>query len=383
MRTTLPVIILGLWAIQVAIFPVKAVEPILEVNSPAKFVYLIDAESDALLMSKNAEERMYPASMTKIMTVFIAFEQLKEGTISLDDEVYVSEKAHKMGGSRMFIEQNKTVALRDILRGIVVQSGNDASVALAEFLAGDESNFADLMNRWAEKLGMTGTHFSNASGWPDEQHYTTAKDLATLSKHLIKNHPDLYKMFSEKTFTFSKITQKNRNSLLGTGGIDGIKTGHTEASGYGMASSAMLNGRRLILVVNGLNSGQKRINESRRLLNSGFRATATKTLFKAGETVTTLPLWYGTKNLLPVVPESEVRLTNKAKVFHDITITASFVEPLRAPIASGEKVGQLHIHTTDKVLHSVDLLSAEDIESKGYIERFLSNIHYLLWGQTP
>ncbi len=358
-------------------------EPLLPSNTVAQYAYLVDATSNTVLISKNAEARMYPASMTKIMTAYVAFRQLKDGLIRLDDQVLVSRKANRMGGSKMFIEEGKTVALEDILRGIIIQSGNDSSIALAEFIAGDEANFAEMMNATATEIGMTGTHFVNASGWPDEKHYTTARDLAILSEHLITEFPELYRIFSEKTFTFSNITQKNRNKLLGTGGVDGIKTGHTEASGYGMVSSAIQNGRRLILVLNGLNNSAKRTSESLRLLNLAFRSTASKKFYGEQDVVTALPLWYGKKTTLNVRAASPVSLTTKTALMNDLTRTVTYERPLRAPIEAGAKVGQIHLHTKDEVLLSIDLLATETIAEQNYLERFKSNIDYLLWGAKP
>ena len=358
-------------------------EPLLSSNTVAKYAYLVDPASNTILISKNAQARMYPASMTKIMTTYIAFRQLQDGLIRLDDQVLVSRKANRMGGSKMFIEEGKTVALEDILRGIIIQSGNDASIALAEFIAGDEAGFAAIMNTMAAEIGMKDSHFVNASGWPDENHYTTAKDLAILAERLITEFPDLYRVFSEKTFTFSNITQKNRNSLLGTAGVDGIKTGHTEASGYGMVTSGIQNGRRLILVLNGLNNSAQRASESLRLLNLAFRSTASKVFYKAQDTVTTLPLWYGTKKRLDVRAAETVSLTAKTALMKNLTRTATYDAPLRAPIEAGAKIGQLHLHTKDQVLLSVDLLAAETIAEQNYFARFKSNIDYLLWGAKP
>ncbi|NQY81724.1 MAG: D-alanyl-D-alanine carboxypeptidase [Alphaproteobacteria bacterium] len=376
----------GAWGLAalLLISPIAAKgEDILAVNTIAEFAYLVEPETDSVLFSKNAEARMYPASMSKIMTIYIAFRQLKDGLIRLEDEVLVSYKANRMGGSRMFIEEGKTVALQNILRGIIIQSGNDASIALAEFLGGDEANFAEMTNTMAARLGMKGTHFVNASGWPDDDHYTTAKDLAILSEHLIEEFPELYRMFSEKTFTFSGITQKNRNTLLGQGGIDGVKTGHTGVSGYGMVTSGVQNGRRLLLVVNGLDSGAKRMSESRRLLDLGFRLTVATTFYDDDTHVTTLPLWYGSKNTISVKAVSPVTITTRTAYLENLTQTITYEEPLRAPIKAGTKIGQLHLHTSDSVLHTVDLIAAESVTDKGYAQRFTSNINYLLWGETP
>ena len=357
--------------------------PLLQNSTIAKYAYLIDQTSNTVLIDKEAEAKMYPASMTKIMTAYMAFRQLKDDLIRLDDQVLVSRKANRMGGSKMFIEEGKTVALEDILRGIIVQSGNDASVALAEFIAGDEASFAELMNATAASIGMTGTNFVNASGWPDENHYTTAKDLAILSDRMIKDFPNLYEIFSEKSFTFSDITQNNRNKLLGKSGVDGIKTGHTEASGYGMVSSGVQDGRRLILVLNGLKNSAKRASESLRLLNLAFRSTASKVFYTEQDIITALPVWYGKKTDLNVRASRPVSLTEKATLLKEVTRTVTYEKPLRAPIKAGQKIGQIHLHTKDKIILSVDILAAESIAEQSYLERFSSNINYLLWGARP
>ena len=357
--------------------------PLLQNSTIAEYAYLVDQTSNTILIDKNAEARMYPASMTKIMTAYMAFRQLKDGLIRMDDQVLISRKANRMGGSKMFIEEGKTVALEDILRGIIIQSGNDASVALAEFIAGDEASFAEMMNATAATIGMKETNFVNASGWPDENHYTTAKDLAILSDRMISDFPELYQMFAEESFTFSGITQSNRNKLLGNNGVDGIKTGHTEASGYGMVSSAVQNGRRLILILNGLKNSAKRASESLRLLNLAFRSTASKVFYNEQDIITTLPVWYGKKPDLNTRASRPVSLTEKSTVLKDLTRTVTYEKPLLAPIEAGQKVGQIHLHTKDKVILSVDLLAAESVAAQNYFERFSSNINYLLWGARP
>ena len=243
-----------------------------EIITPAEFVMIMDYESGDILYEKNADMPMKPASMAKLMTTYLLFEQLQNGSMRLEDKFIVSEKAYRKGGSRMFVEIGSQVTISDLLRGIIVQSGNDAAIVVAEGLAGTENAFADEMTARAQSLGMVNTVFGNSTGWPDEKTTTTARDLAILAKAMIKNHPEFYGIYAEKSFTYNNIKQPNRNPLLHTvEGADGLKTGHTSESGYGLVGSAELNGQRIILVINGLTSVKDRKMESVRLMNLAFR----------------------------------------------------------------------------------------------------------------
>ncbi|MDP6345602.1 MAG: D-alanyl-D-alanine carboxypeptidase family protein [Alphaproteobacteria bacterium] len=256
------------------------------VETPAKQAMLIDHATGTVLFAKNAEQPMPPSSMSKLMTLYLLFERLAGGGLTMEDEFPVSEKAWRMGGSKMFVEIGKRVKVGDLVRGIVVQSGNDACIVVAEGIGGDETSFASLMNEKARELGLLDSHFVNASGWPDPDHVMSARDLARLAGALIDKFPQYYDLFAEKSFTFNKIRQGNRNPLLYKNiGADGLKTGHTRAAGYGLVASAVRKGRRLTLVVNGLTSVNQRSRESERLLTWGFREFGSYALFKAGEVV--------------------------------------------------------------------------------------------------
>ena len=259
-----------------------------------KQAILIDATTGTILFSKNPDERMTPSSMSKIMTIYKLFERLKDGELSLTDKFSVSEKAWRKQGSKMFVAVNSRVTIEDLIRGIIVQSGNDATIVVAEGLSGSEGAFADEMNETAKQLNMTNSNFINASGWPDPDHETTARDLAKLTVATVKNFPDLYRYYGEKTFTYNGIKQGNRNPAIYRNiGADGLKTGHTEAGGYGLTVSAIRKNRRLILVINGLPTKKSRAVESERILDWGFREFNNYALFKAGETVTEAQIWMG------------------------------------------------------------------------------------------
>ena len=273
--------------------PVKA-----EIITPAEFVMIMDYESGDILYEKNADLAMKPASMAKLMTTYLLFEQLQNGSMRLEDKFIVSEKAYKKGGSRMFVEIGSQVSISDLLRGIIVQSGNDAAIVVAEGLAGTENAFAEEMTARAQALGMVNTVFGNSTGWPDDVTTTTARDLAILAKAMIQNHPEFYGIYAEKSFTYNNIKQPNRNPLLYTvEGADGLKTGHTNESGYGLVGSAQLNGQRIILVLNGLSSVKERKLESVRLMNLAFRTFKRFELLTVDATVKDVPLWMGKKKL--------------------------------------------------------------------------------------
>ena len=283
--------------------------PAAAVDTEAQQFILMDAGTGMVLAEKNADEPMHPASMSKIMTLYVAFEHLADGQLTMEDTFTVSKKAWRMKGSRMFLEVNSKVTVGELLRGIIVQSGNDASIVIAEGLAGSEAAFADLMNEKAAELGLDDSHFVNSTGWPDVEHMTTARDIAELSRRIIIDFPEYYPLFAEKTYTYNGIKQGNRNPLLYRfDGADGLKTGYTQASGHGLAASAKRGEQRLVLVVNGINGVDVRARESERLLAYGFRAFKTYVLFRAGEVVDEFEVWMGEADALPLVVESDVVL---------------------------------------------------------------------------
>ncbi|MBK1705963.1 D-alanyl-D-alanine carboxypeptidase family protein [Halochromatium glycolicum] len=308
----------------------------------AKGYLLVDHDSGAVLAASNPDQRLEPASLTKIMTAYVVFSELAEGNITLDTPVLVSEKAWRTGGSKMFIEVGNQVSVESLLKGMIIQSGNDASVALAEQVAGSETSFAGLMNQHAERLGMDRTHFTNATGLPDPDHYTTPRDIARVTSAMIREFPDYYRWYSEPEFTWHGIQQFNRNRLLGKGaGVDGVKTGHTQGAGYCLVSSAQRDGQRLISVVMGTASDSARVADSLALLNYGFRFFETHRLYPADEPLETVRIWSGDPPSVPVGPARDVAVTIPRGRFDDLAAQLELSRPLTAPVAVGESVGDI------------------------------------------
>lgn len=355
-------------------------QPASAFETPAQQAMLFDATTGNVLYAKAADERMGPSSMSKIMTVYIVFDRLKKGELTMEDTFFVSEKAWRKGGSKMFVNVNDQVAVGDLLRGVIVQSGNDASIVLAEGIAGSEEAFAQLMNQYAKELGLSGSHFANATGWPDEQHYMTARDLVTLSVAMIRNFPELYKMWDERDFTYHGITQPNRNSLLGAMGVDGLKTGHTEAAGYGIVTSAEEGGRRLVSVVNGLDSIKERISASRQLLTYGFKNFKVISLFKAKETVTTAPVWAGEAKEVALVSQQPLLLSVPTLQKDQPKVQAVYSKPIVAPIKAGDVIGKVVITSADSETLMAPLVAANDVERAGSVSRIWSNLKYRILG---
>ncbi|MBI1362724.1 MAG: hypothetical protein GC134_01970 [Proteobacteria bacterium] len=362
-----PVLKFGL-AVLAALSAHNAVAVDLEVAAKA---YVVGhPKSGRILMSKAADDRIEPASLTKLMTLYLTFEALKNGDMKLDDEIPVSEKAWRKGGSKMFIEVGKTVKVDDLIKGITVASGNDACVALAEHLAGSEEGFAALMNVKARNLGMTGSNFKNASGWPDPDHYTTPHDMYTLASRIQKDFPEFYHYFSIQSFTYNNITQSNRNGLLRRDpSVDGMKTGHTETAGYHLISSAEKNDDRIISVMMGTESEKARENESLKVMGWAFSQFDHYKALKVGETVDqSAPVWMGTKADVPLVAGDDVNLflsrSEKGKLKAEVVYNA----PLKAPIHQGEKVGEIRIETglQDMPVVTVPALAAADVPELGF-----------------
>ena len=349
----------------------------------AKQAILTDFETGVELYSKNADELMPPASMTKMMTVYLIFERLKEGRLSLDDELRVSRKAWKKGGSKMFVEVGKRVRVEDLIRGIVVQSGNDAAIVVAEGLSGSEEAFAREMTIKARELGMSNSKFRNASGWPDPEHRTTARDLAILAEATIREFPDFYRYYAEGTFFYSNIKQNNRNPLLGRyRGADGLKTGHTENAGYGLTSSAVRNGRRLILVLNGMPSERARRNESQRLLDWGFREFGNYKLFETNEEIASVGVWLGADTHVPLLAKTGVILTMERRLRKTLKVTISHEDPLPAPIKKGNALGEMTVSIAEREPIKIPLIAGKDIERLGPSGRISAALSYLLWGAS-
>ncbi len=349
------------------------IPPAPEVEASSYLV--VDAGSGRYLVEENPDQRVEPASLTKMMTAYVAASQISAGNIALDDQVTVSEKAWRMGGSRMFIEVGAQVSVADLLNGVIIQSGNDASVALAEHISGTEEAFADLMNRHAAELGMAGSHFTNSSGWPDDNHYTTAGDLAILALALIREYPDAYALHAVKEFTYNDIKQSNRNRLLWSDtSVDGIKTGYTENAGYCLVASALRDGRRLVSVVMGSVGPRTRAKVTQALLSYGYRFYETRKLYSSGETITRVKVWKGELDSLDLVVEDELVLTLHRGEFDRIETGMSITEDPSAPIAAGQHLGQLELSLDEEVIASLPLSAAGDIPAGGFFKRLKDHI---------
>lgn len=337
------------------------------IETTAKQAIVLDDQTGTVLLEKNADERMPTSSMSKVMTMYVVFEALKQGHITLDQEFPVSEKAWKTQGSKMFVEVGKTVKVEDLIRGVVIQSGNDATIVLAEGIAGTEEAFAERMNKKAQELGMVNSHFVNASGWPDPEHYSTARDLAILARAIIHDFPEQYKYYSEIEFTYHGIKQGNRNPLLYKNmGADGIKTGHAEEAGYGLIGSGVSNGRRVVLVVNGLESMNARADESTKLLEWGMKNFENKTILKAGQVVDKVKVALGQQESVPLVVKDDLLLTVPRMSMSSYKFKAAYKEPLIAPVKEGQEIGKLIIEIPDTEPLSVPLYAGKSVERPGF-----------------
>jgi len=352
------------------------------IESIAKTALLIDLSTGETFLEKNSQLRTYPSSMTKIMTALMAFEKIKEGTLSLDQEFLISKKAWKMGGSKMFIEVDKKVTVSDLLLGVVVQSGNDASIAIAEGISGSEEIFAIEMNNLAKKIGLSDTNFVNSSGWPNDNHYTTAQDLAKIAIYTLNEHPEFYKMYGVTEFTYNGIKQDNRNPLLYSfDGADGFKTGHTQAAGYGLVGSAERGGRRLLLVLNGLETSRSRAQEALRLMDWGFNNFQLVEFYKKNEVVIEADTWLGKKEKVKLSSIKDISVSIPKSHLSDMKVEVLVEEPIQTPISQGDKIGTLQISYQDNQLQ-FPLISSEDIEQKGFFSRITSALKYLVLGSN-
>lgn len=310
----------------------------------AKSYLLIDFNSGRVLAEKNIDTQIEPASITKLMTAYVVYKELESGRMSMDEKVTISKKAWKMKGSKMFVEVGKQVAVADLLKGLIIQSGNDATVALAEHIAGSESSFADLMNQYAQSLGMSNTNFVNSTGWPHKDHLTTAKDIATLSKAVLKEFPEHYKLYAEKVFTYNGIKQYNRNKLLWRdNSVDGIKTGHTESAGYCLVSSALRDDMRLIAVVLGTRSEKARASESQSLLSYGFRFYESNKLYAAGEGLNEVRVWKGERENLNLGLTEDLHVTIPRGQYKKLDAVMDVNQSIEAPIEKGQKLGTVRV----------------------------------------
>jgi len=357
------------------------------IDTTGKQAIMIDLTTGSILLEKDADVPMPPASMSKLMTIYMVFERLKEGRLSLDDKFQVSAKAWRMGGSKMFVMVNTRIKIRDLLRGIIVQSGNDACIVVAEGISGSEEAFAEAMTKRAKEIGLTNSAFKNSTGWPAEGHYMSARDLATLATRLVQEFPEYYGIFAEKDFVYGGIKQGNRNPLLyktfgKAFGADGLKTGHTEASGFGLVASALRKGRRLILVVNGLSSMRERSSESARLLDWAFRETGSYALFKMGETIDHADVWLGDAARVPLLAERDVTITLPQRARRDLKVKLVYKNPIPAPLEKGTTVGKVIISVPGRADVELPVAAGESVGRLGMFGRLSAALKYLIWGKS-
>jgi D-alanyl-D-alanine carboxypeptidase (penicillin-binding protein 5/6) len=352
------------------------------IGTLAKQAYMVDPQTSTVLLFKDADKPMHPSSMAKMMTIYIVFEELASGRLKLDTKFRVSERARSMGGSRMFVELGSEVSVEDLLKGMIVLSGNDACVVIAEGLAGNEDSFAERMTKRGRELGMTGTTFKNASGWPADGQWTTARDLAVVAWRTIEDFPQYYRYYSETNWTYNNIKQENRNRLLRiTPGTDGLKTGHTEEGGYGQAASVVRDGRRLILIVNGLTSMAERAHETARLVEWGFRDTTNSTVFRAGDVVAEAPVWLGAQDKVPLTVSRPVQITQPTgQAGAPPRVVARFDGPLPAPIAKGTQLGTAALTLADGRVVEYPLEAGADVPRRGLFGRVAAMLQHYLFG---
>jgi len=355
-------------------------------ETPATHVYLLDTTTGAVLLDKKGSVPMAPASMSKLMTLFMVFERLQDGRLSLDDKFHVSEEAWrrggaKTGGSTMFLEPGMRVRVEDLIRGIIVQSGNDACIVVAEALGGSEEAFAVEMTDRARALGLMDSTFKNSTGWPHPEHRVSSRDLAKLAQLTATRFPEYFHYYSEKSFVFNGIKQSNRNPLIYKNmGADGLKTGHTQESGYGLVASAVRKDRRLVLVVNGLTSKKMRSSEGQRLLEWGFREFGNYELFKGGDVVTNAHVWLGNKPSVALLIKDDVTLTLPKKSRRDMKVTVRYEGPLPAPIQEGQQLATLTITAPGMDPREIALVSGDTIKQLGLIGRLSAALDFIIWG---
>jgi len=362
-----------------------------EIEIDANYIILQDYDSGQILYEKDADTRIYPASMTKIMTALVTFDLLKKGETTLDEMITISERAWRMsqsGYSSMFIMLNDQVSVEDLLKGIIIVSGNDACVALAEGLLGTEKDFVVLMNEKAEELELENTNFNNTSGINDPDNYSTVRDILKISHHLIKEHPEYYEYFKEKSFTWDRtggdpITQGNRNPLLYKNiGADGIKTGFLTVEQYSLASSVKVGERRIISVISGFKTKNKRSRESIKIINWGLKKFDTIKVAKKNEPIAKLKVWLGKKPTLDVIPSEDYYVTIPKRKKKTIKAEIEYISPLHAPIKKGDKIGVLNVYISGNLNKQINILSGEDIKKSNIFARIFTSLNYLVWGDV-
>jgi D-alanyl-D-alanine carboxypeptidase (penicillin-binding protein 5/6) len=373
LKNLLAIVITLLW------LPLQAAVPIPAPPEVAASGYiLVDFHSGKVLAERGADQRLEPASLTKIMTAYTVFRELNEGNVHLEDNVLISEKAWRTEGSRMFIEVGKRVKVEDLLKGMIIQSGNDACVALAEHIAGSEATFAELMNSHASRLGMTHTHFVNSTGLPHEDHYTTPADIAKAASATIREFPEYYHWYQDKSFIFNNIEQHNRNKLLWRDeSVDGMKTGHTEAAGYCLVASALREGMRLVSVVMGTDGEEARAKASQSLLNYGFRFYETHQLYAAGEVLNRARIWKGEREKLPLGLAQDLNVTIPRHQYQKLEAQLEVAPKIMAPVSQGQVLGQVHVTFEGESVLSVDLIALKGVADGNFWQQIKDSA--LLW----
>jgi D-alanyl-D-alanine carboxypeptidase (penicillin-binding protein 5/6) len=352
-------------------------------DTPAHAAILIDLQSGQELYAKNPDVPLHPASMSKLMTVLMVFERLADGSLSLDDTFPVSEKAWRKGGSKMFVDLGSQVRVEDLLHGIIVQSGNDACIVVAEALGGTEEAFSEQMTKRGRELGLTHSTFKNASGWPDPDHLMSARDLATLATIIIQQYPQYYRIFGEKEFTYNNIRQYARNPLLHQDiGADGLKTGHTEEAGYGLTASAVRDGRRLVMVLAGLPGPKDRAREAASLLDYGYRNFKNYQLFTRGDAVEQADVWLGNAGSVPLLVQEDVWVSLTADGRRDLRVKVVYDGPIPAPIANGSRVAELEITAPGLEPRRIPLIAGDTVQAASMFGRMTSALGYLIWGPS-
>jgi serine-type D-Ala-D-Ala carboxypeptidase (penicillin-binding protein 5/6) len=355
--------------------------PLGQVDTAARWAFIQDFATGATLLEKNADVAMPPSSMTKLMTIYLVYERLKQGRMKLDDALPVSDRAWKMGGSKMFVQVGTQVPVEDLIRGVIVQSGNDACVVFAEAIGGSEEQFVDLMNAKAKELGLTSSYFKNATGWPDPEQHMSCRDIATLALRIIRDFPEYYHYDAEKTFKYNNIEQGNRNPMVQKGTADGLKTGHTDAGGYGLVVSSKRGDRRVIAVLNGLESMHQRAEESERLMDWAFANFEDVTLFTAGDVVERVRVWLGTSPTVPLVGGRDLVVTMPRNWRKNASVKVTYDAPIYAPVAKGTTLGKLTILGQGVPAMEVPLLAGDDVPKLSLPGRAIAVVsHYVTGG---
>jgi serine-type D-Ala-D-Ala carboxypeptidase (penicillin-binding protein 5/6) len=354
--------------------------PLGPVDTAARWAYGMDWDTGVSLLEKRADEQMPPSSMTKLMTIYIVYDRLKAGRLKLDDALLVSERAWRMQGSKMFVQVGTSVKVEDLIRGVIVQSGNDAALVLAEAIGGSEEGFVDLMNTKAKEIGLTNSTFRNCTGWPDPAHHMSVRDIAILAARIIQDFPEYYHYDAEKSFEYNGIDQPNRNPMVQRGTADGLKTGHTEAGGFGLVVSSKRNGRRVILVLNGMNSMHERGGESERLMDWLFANFEDVTLYSAGVPVENAAVWLGDRPTVPLVSENDLRVTMPRNWRQKASVKVSYDAPLTAPIQKGDNVGRLVLSGEGVPNFSVPLVAGDDVNRLGLPGRAIAVVSRYITG---